>query len=86
MVRISVELPDEVAEALGRLAHGRQSTPAALLSRWAEEATAFQAELDSRLTEGLADLAAGRTASHEEVMADLQNWAEDLEARHRDTR
>ncbi len=86
MVRISVELPDEVAEALGRLATERQSTPAALLSRWAEEATAFQAELDARLAEGLADLAEGRTASHDEVMAEMEAWAEEVEVRHRDAR
>jgi predicted transcriptional regulator len=83
MVRISVELPEEVAEALGRLASAQSSTPEAELARIASRAVAARIELQRRLDEGLADLAAGRTSSNDEVMAELDAWVEEVEARQR---
>ena len=82
MVRISVDLPEDVAERLSRLASDQQSTPEALISGWTAKAVAARAELAAQTTEALADLAEGRDASHEEVMARLDAWAEELEARH----
>jgi len=82
MVRISVELPDEVAEGFARLAQDRTSTPEALLSRWAAEAVEARRDLEAGAAEALDDLAAGRTVDHEDVIAELDAWAADLEARH----
>lgn len=85
MVRISVEVSDDVADELARLAEGGGSTPEAMLARWIADAVAERAELGRRVAEGLADLEAGRTLPHEEVMAELDAWAADLERRHRTT-
>jgi predicted transcriptional regulator len=85
MVRISVEVSDEVAEALTRLAQHRGSTAAALLSRWAAQAVDDRRDLERRAEEALADLKAGRTIDHDEVMEELEAWARDVEARHRNT-
>ena len=81
MVRISVDLPDAVAEALGRAAVERQSTREAVL---VEAALAFLAADDgfaafcadreafsAWVAEGEADVAAGRVHSAEDVFADL---------------
>ena len=83
MVRISVDVSEEVAEELTRLAKHRGATPGALLSRWAAEAVADRRELERRSEEALADLQAGRTMDHDEVMDELEAWARDVEARHR---
>lgn len=85
MVRISVEVSEDVADELARLAQAGGSTPAAMLSRWIADAVAERAELNRRVGDGLADLDAGRTIPHEEVMAELETWAADLERRHRAT-
>lgn len=83
MVRMVVELPEDVAEGLSRLADDHRSTPEALLTRWASEAVATRSELMERVRRGLADLEEGRTVPHEEVMAELEAWAQDVEAKHR---
>ena len=83
MVRMSVELPDQVAEALGRIASGSQSTPEALLAGLASRMVAARADLDRMIDEGLADLAPGRVVPHEAVMAELDGWAGELETRRR---
>jgi predicted transcriptional regulator len=82
MVRISVEVAEDVAEELGRIADSGNSTAEAVLSRWVADAVAEQRVLRQRLEEGMADLEAGRTVAHEDVMAELEAWATDLEARH----
>ena len=81
MVRISVELPDEVAEALGRLANAQSSTPEVELVRIASRAVAARIELQRRLDQGLADHAGGRTVSNDDVMAELDAWVEEVERR-----
>jgi predicted transcriptional regulator len=81
MVRISVDLPDRVADALGRAAVERQSTREAVL---VEAALAFLAADDAFavfcadrkafaawVAEGEADVAAGRVHSAEDVFAEL---------------
>jgi len=83
MVRISVDLPEEVAEALGRLASARSSTPEAELARIASRAVAARIELQRRLDDGLADLAAGRTVPNDDVMAELDAWVEEVESGQR---
>lgn len=83
MVRISVDVSDDVAEELARLAQHRGSTPEAMLARWVADAVSERDELARRLERGLAELEAGETVAHEEVMAELDSWAAEVEARHR---
>ncbi|PWS35851.1 hypothetical protein DFH01_19990 [Falsiroseomonas bella] len=81
MVRISVELPEEVAQALTRAAADRQSTREAMLVEAARAFIAadldfetFRADRDAYQTwiaEGEADAAAGRVVPAEEVFAEL---------------
>jgi predicted transcriptional regulator len=85
MVRISVDLPEEVAEALDRAAAEMQSTREALLAQAAEVMLADRDALARSIARGLADFEAGRSHPHEDVMAELETWARDLEARHRQT-
>ena len=93
MVRISVDLPEEVAEALTRAAAERQSTREAVL---VEAARAFlgpddgfdafvadKAAFAAWIAEGEADAAAGRLVDHEVVMAELDAWVEEVEAKAR---
>jgi predicted transcriptional regulator len=81
MVRISVDLPDEVAEALDRAAAGLQSTREALL---VEAARGFlagdgsfdafrrdQAAFSAWIAEGEADIAAGRVLDADIVFDEL---------------
>ncbi len=81
MVRISVELPDELAEALGRAATEMQSSREAVmisaLSAFLEAGDGFESFAANReafeawIAEGEADVAAGRVVSAEEVFAEL---------------
>jgi predicted transcriptional regulator len=86
MVRISVEVTEDVAQELGRIAARGESTAEAVLSRWVAEAVTERRELRERLDAAMADLEAGRTVAHEDVMAELDAWATDLEARHQAAR
>lgn len=81
MVRINVELPEELAEALARAAAERQSTREAMLVEAArvfvaaddgfEAFVADRAAFDAWIAEGEADVAAGRTVSFEDAMAQV---------------
>lgn len=101
MVRISVELPDEVAEALGRLAESLASTPENLLAEAAQDFVATRGQDSDRTDDGfdalladpeafaaylapaLADVAGGRVVDHEDVMAEMDAWVAEVEARAR---
>ena len=82
MVRISVELPDEMAEALDRAAGELQSTREAVLLAAARDYLAgrgdgFDAFMADRpafeawIAEGEAAAASGRTVSFEEAIAEM---------------
>lgn len=81
MVRISVELPEDVAAALARAAAERQSTREAMLVEAARAFVAADDSLDAALAEGEAfeawiaegeaDVATGRTVSFEDAMAEV---------------
>lgn len=81
MVRISVDLPDDLAEALTRAAAARQSTREDVVRSALQDFlepedgfAAFMADRDAYeawVAEGEADVAAGRTVSFEEAMAEL---------------
>jgi predicted transcriptional regulator len=81
MVRISVDLPEDVAEALGRAAADRQSTSEAMLADLAQRLIADEAALLATLAQSEAEMAAGLDVPHEEVMAEMRSWAADLRAR-----
>jgi predicted transcriptional regulator len=71
---IRLELPDELAERLERLAESMQSTPEALLRDAAEDLVFDLNERIARIREGLADIEAGRTVPHEKVRAWVESW------------
>jgi predicted transcriptional regulator len=94
MVRFSVELPEEVAEALARAAAELQSTPEGvaadavrrfLAAREEDDGFgAFMADRDAFeawIAEGEADLAAGRTAPAEEVFSEIRAMIEEAKTR-----
>ncbi|WP_270937433.1 hypothetical protein [Falsiroseomonas oryzae] len=83
MVRFSVELPDDVAEALARTAGELQSSPEKLLAEAAEAMLADRSALARSVARGREDFEAGRTFAHEEVVDELETWAREVEARHR---
>lgn len=82
MVRISVELPEDVAAALARAAAERQSTREAMLVEAARAFVTADDSLDAALAEGEADLEAGREVPHEEVVQEMRDWAAALRRRH----
>jgi predicted transcriptional regulator len=69
---VTVNIPRELYDELRTIAEGRRSSPEKLIStalRWyVENESEFLAAVD----EGLADLAAGRAHSHEEVVAEFE--------------
>ncbi|MGK7870208.1 hypothetical protein [Falsiroseomonas sp. E2-1-a20] len=73
MVRISLELPEEQAARLQRLAAFRATTTEALLTEVAQGLVADAAALEAWIGQGEAEAAAGRTVAFEEVMADLDD-------------
>lgn len=81
MVRISVDLPEEVAERLLRAAGEMQSSPESLLAQAAEDMLAERAALEAAVAEGEVDLAAGRLVAHEDVMREMEDWARSVRAR-----
>jgi len=91
MVRINVELPEEVAEAFGRAAAERQSTREAILVEAAraflgpdDGFEAFVADREAFaawIAEGEDDAAAGRVVDHDVVMAELNAWVAEVEAK-----
>jgi predicted transcriptional regulator len=96
MVRFSVELPEEVAEALARAAAELQSTPEGvaadavrsfLAAREETEDDGFEAFMadqkafEAWVAEGEADLAAGRTAPAEEVFSEIRAMIEEAKTR-----
>jgi predicted transcriptional regulator len=82
MVRISIDLPDEVAERLRQAAGEMQSSPERLLAQAAEAMLADRDAFEAAIAESEADLAAGRVVSHEEVMREMRDWAQSIRARN----
>ena len=81
MVRISVDLPEEVAERLRQAAGEMQSSPERLLAQAAEVMLAERDALDAAIAEGEADLAAGRVVPLEDVLREMEDWARSVRAR-----
>jgi predicted transcriptional regulator len=82
MTHLRVELPDEVAAELTRLAEERGTTPETLLAELAAEKLAdHRAELERLIAEGEADVAAGRVIEHGEAMLEMRAWAARIRAK-----
>lgn len=81
MAHFSVELPEDVADALRAVANGMQSSPERLLADAARGLLADHAAMEAAIARGEADVAAGRVVPHEEVMAELEEWARALRMR-----
>ncbi|WP_149540941.1 hypothetical protein [Siccirubricoccus phaeus] len=86
MTLYRVELPEDVAAALERVALSRGSTPEALLRAAASalvqaDPAAERAALETMLAEAEAEIDAGRAVPHAEVMEELRGWAAGLRQR-----
>jgi predicted transcriptional regulator len=81
MVRISIDLPDEIAARLRQAAGEMQSSPEHLLAQAAEEMLAERDAFEAAMAESEADIAAGRVVSHEDVMQDMRDWVAAMRAR-----
>jgi predicted transcriptional regulator len=81
MVRISIDLPEEVAERLRQAAGEMQSTPERLLASAAEAMLAERDAFEAAVAEGEADVAAGRVIPFEDVLHEMQDWAKALRER-----
>ncbi len=81
MVRISIDLPEEVAERLRQAAGEMQSSPERLLAQAAEAMLAERDAFEAAIAEGEADVAAGRVVPHEEVLREMKDWAQSVRAR-----
>ena len=81
MVRISIDLPEAVAERLRQAAGEMQSTPERLLASAAEAMLAERDAFEAAVAEGEADVAAGRVVPFEDVMREMEDWAKALRAR-----
>jgi predicted transcriptional regulator len=81
MVRISIDLPEAVAERLRQAAGEMQSTPERLLASAAEAMLAERDAFEAAVAEGEADLAAGRVIPLEDVLREMQDWATSLRER-----
>jgi predicted transcriptional regulator len=71
MTQFHVELPEEAAAALGRLAALHETTPEQLLAAAARDLLAEVAGLEQAIAEGEADLAAGRVVDFDNAMTDI---------------
>jgi predicted transcriptional regulator len=81
MTHIRVEVPDELAARLSELATVMRSTPEALLLQAVEDLVAARDDIRARIERGMADIAAGRTVPHEQVMAEMEAMIDEAERR-----
>ncbi len=81
MVRISIDLPEEVLDALARRAAAGATTVETLAADAILEAYGDDPALEAALAEAEAGLAAGQGIPHDQVMAEMRGWAAGLRAR-----
>jgi predicted transcriptional regulator len=74
VTHLSIELPDELAAALARVAGDLGSMLEALLRDAAASIVEEEHDRLERIRQGRADAAAGRTVEHAEVVAWLRSW------------
>jgi predicted transcriptional regulator len=83
MTHLRIELPDDVAGQLTRLASLRDTTPEALLVEIAQGLLAEAAAAEAAIAEGEADDAAGRVVPFEEAMGEVDAIIAEARARRR---
>lgn len=76
---ISVRVPKETAEKLSTLAQATDRSKSYLAAQAIEEYLLAQEWQIKAVQEGLQDVAAGRTVSHDKVKEWLQSWGTDHE-------
>ena len=79
MTRVSLDLPDEMAEALGRMAAARGLPEGEIVVEALALLAAQEAEIERRIEQGRGDIAAGRFVEHDQVVAWLRSWGTDQE-------
>lgn len=78
-----IELPDELARRLADLAAVEGTTVEALLTQLAAEFLDHHEAFNAAIAAGEADVAAGRVVAHEDIMAEMHEWARALRRRVR---
>jgi predicted transcriptional regulator len=66
---MTIRLPEEVKDKLGRLAHATRRTPSFLAGEAIAAYVAREAEIVEGIEQGLDDLEAGHLVDHDEAMA-----------------
>jgi predicted transcriptional regulator len=70
-IRIEADIPADLDEALGRLASARNKSKSALVREALSEFVMSEEAFVAAVKEGLADLDAGHTVPHPEVMREI---------------
>jgi predicted transcriptional regulator len=74
MTRIGLEIPGHLAGAIQRIAAARGITEDAVVAEALAPFADHEAEMERRIEEGRAGIAAGRFVEHDEVAARLRSW------------
>ncbi len=74
MAQVSTELPDEMAQALGRMAAVRGLPAGDIAAEALALLAANEDEIEHRVEQGRADIAEGRFVEHEQVAGWLLSW------------
>jgi predicted transcriptional regulator len=79
MAQITLDLPDPLAAALARVAKDLGSSPETLLRDAAAAIIEDEEDRQARIRAGQADLEAGRSVQHAEIVAWLRSWGTEAE-------
>lgn len=71
---LTAHIPEELAEKVDRYAQSMERSRAWIVKQALAEWVSWEEEKDRRTLQGLADIDAGRTVSHEKMVA----WADSL--------
>lgn len=74
MATLSTKLPDDLAEAIGSLAHREGRAKSQLIREALEAYVARQREIDRLTMEGINAMRSGDVVEHDEIVADLEQW------------
>lgn len=74
MAQVMLEIPDEVAALLRQAAAARGVAEGAVAAEAIALFARHERDMEERIAEGRADIAAGRSADHAEVQRWLRSW------------
>lgn len=74
MAHVTLEIPDEVAALLREAAAARGVAEGAVAAEAIALFTRHEHDMEQRIAEGRADIAAGRSVDHAEVRRWLRSW------------